>query len=182
MTRRQALMVGPLGVAALAGGGFYAMLRGMEHGSFDPRATGNPLLNHPVPDFALPAQAPGEGFGSADLREAGGPVLVNFFASWCVPCQVEHPQLMALRGEGVPLWGVAYKDAVDKVEALLGRDGNPYARVARDAPGLVAIDFGITGVPDTFLVSAGVIRWHFPGPLTAEVVANQLRPALRGSA
>ena len=178
MTRRQALMLAPLGVAVAAGGGFYAMLRGMERGSFNPRATGDPLLNHPVPDFALPAQPPGAGFGSADLRAANGPVLVNFFASWCVPCLVEHPQLMTL-GKELPIWGIAYKDTADRVDTLLGRDGNPYARVGRDAPGRVAIDFGITGVPETFLVSAGLIRWHFPGPLTPEAVEDQLRPALR---
>ena len=178
---RRILLAAPLGLAVAAGGGFFAMLRGMQSGSFDPRATGNPLLNRQVPAFDLPVQAPGAaGFGSKDLGSVAGPVLINFFASWCVPCLVEHPVLMGLRANGIAIWGIAYKDAADKAAALLARDGDPYARLARDAAGRVAIDFGITGVPESFLVDrAGVIRWHLAGPLTPEIVDRDLRPALK---
>lgn len=173
-------MLAPLGLAVAAGAGFYGMLRGMESGGFDPHATGNPQVGHPVPSFDLPAQAPGEGFGSADLQRAGGPVLVNFFASWCVPCLIEHPNLLALKQDGLAIWGIAYKDTPEKAGALLMRDGNPYARIARDAPGRVAIDFGVTGVPESYLIDrAGIIRWRCPGPITPVIVETQLRPALR---
>ena len=177
---RRIVLLAPLGLAAAAGGGFFAMLRGMQSGSFDPRATGNPQVGRAVPEFDLPAQAPGAGFGSADLRAAGHPVLINFFASWCVPCLVEHPNLMSLKDMGVAVWGIAYKDGAEKAGALLSRDGNPYARLARDASGRVAIDFGVTGVPESYLVDrGGVIRWRYAGPLTPEIVERQLRPALQ---
>ncbi len=179
--RRRLLLLAPLGVAAAGGAAFWTMLSRMETGAFNPRGVPSPLIGKPVPDFALPAQAPdGAGFAAADLRAAGRPVLVNFFASWCVPCVIEHPQLMALAREGLPIWGVAYKDKPEAAGSFLSRHGNPFARVARDAPGGVAIDWGVYGVPESFLIDArGVIRWRYAGPLTPEVVDEQLRPLLR---
>ena len=177
---RRVLLLAPLAVAAAAGGGFWAMLRGMGDGSFDPRATGSPLVGHPMPPFSLPDQAPGQGFDDAAIRAAGRPILVNFFASWCQPCLVEHPNLMALKRDGLDIWGIAYKDTSDRARALLARDGNPYARIARDEPGRVAIDWGVTGVPENFLVGRdGVVRWRFAGPLTPSIIDGQLRPALK---
>ena len=179
--RRRLLLLAPLGVAAVGGTAFWTMLSRMETGAFNPRGVPSPLIGKPVPDFALPAQAPdGAGFASTDLRAAGRPVLVNFFASWCVPCVIEHPQLMALSREGLPIWGIAYKDKPDAAGGFLARHGNPFARVARDAPGQVAIDWGVYGVPESYLVDAqGLIRWRYAGPLTPEIVADQLRPLLR---
>ena len=183
---RRALLGIPLILAAAAGGGFYALLRRMEAGRYDPHAVDNPLLGHAIPEFpALPAQAPASaGFGSADLRAAlrdgGRPLLVNFFASWCVPCRIEHPQLMALAGAGVAIWGIAYKDQAADAAKLLGEDGNPYARLARDESGRVSIDWGLYGVPETFLIDrAGIIRGHWAGPLSAESVRDEVSPLLR---
>ncbi len=182
MTRRQALLAAPFGVAALAGAGFWAMLRGMEHGTFDPRGVPSPVTGEKVPAFNLPAQPPGQGFASTDLGH-GKPILLNFFASWCVPCADEHPDLLALAKAGVPIWAIAYKDPVDKAAQFIQRHGNPYQRIARDEPGLVAIDFGLSGVPESFLVDGqGVIRWHWAGPLDQAIIENRLQPAWHAAA
>ena len=180
MDRRRVLLLAPLGVAAVAGAGFFAVLGRMRAGRFDPHEVPSQLIDRPVPAFALPAQEPGQGFASTDLR---GPVLLNFFASWCVPCVVEHPELMALSREGLAIWGVAYKDKPADAAQFIARRGNPYARIARDATGSVAIDFGVYGVPESYLIDrTGIVRWRNPGPLTPEIVDQRLRPALRAIA
>ena len=178
--RRRALLLAPFGFAALAGVGGYTVLRGMKAGTFDPKGVPSQLIGRPVPEFTLPAQEPGQGFSSADLRTVGRPMLLNFFASWCVPCVIEHPQLMELSKAGLPIWGIAYKDTVAAASNFLTRYGNPFARIARDAPGQVAIDFGVYGVPESYLLDkAGLVQWRYAGPLTPDVVADQLMPLLR---
>jgi cytochrome c biogenesis protein CcmG/thiol:disulfide interchange protein DsbE len=141
------------------------------------------LIGRGAPEFSLP---PIEGsdrpaLSAADLRgPLPRPVLVNFWASWCVPCIVEHPQLMALSREGVPVLGINYKDRPADALAFLARRGDPYARLGRDEPGRVAIDWGVYGVPETYLVDRqGIVRWRYAGPITPEVVAQELRPLLR---
>lgn len=179
-TTRRLLMLSPLGIALAGGGIFYAMLQGEETGSFDPRGVPSPLIGKPMPDFALPAQPPGNGFTSAQVRTVGHPVLINFFASWCVPCIEEAPELMKLNKEGVPIWGIAYKDKEADAGAFLSRLGDPYRELARDTPGHTAIDFGLYGVPETYFIDrAGIIRWRWAGALMPDVVAHQLRPLLR---
>lgn len=176
---RRILLLAPFGAAVVAGAGFYSVLGRMKTGTFDPHDVPSQLIGRRVPDFDLPAQAPGQGFGSADLMAQGRPVLLNFFASWCVPCVVEHPELMKLSASGLPLWGIAYKDTVPAASGFLATHGNPFARVARDAPGQVAIDFGVYGVPESYLLDKqGIVRWRMAGPLTPAVVAEGLRPAL----
>ncbi len=176
---RRALLLAPFGVAAVAGAGFFSILGKMKAGRFDPHDVPSQLIGRHVPDFDLPAQAPGQGFGSADLVALGRPVLVNFFASWCVPCVIEHPELMKLSKTGLPIWGIAYKDTVSAASGFVAKHGNPFSRIARDAPGQVAIDFGVYGVPESYLLdSHGVVRWRMAGPLTPDVVDEQLRPAL----
>lgn len=176
---RRILLLAPFGAAVVAGAGFYSVLGRMKTGTFDPHDVPSQLIGRRVPDFDLPAQAPGQGFGSADLVAQGRPVLLNFFASWCVPCVVEHPELMKLSASGLPLWGIAYKDTVPAASGFLATHGNPFARVARDAPGQVAIDFGVYGVPESYLLDKqGIVRWRMAGPLTPAVVAEGLRPAL----
>lgn len=179
--RRRLLLFAPLGVAAAAGVGFMAMLRGLSTGSFDPRGVPSPLVGRRIPDFSLPPQTPAtQGFGSADLLAASRPLLVNFFASWCVPCVAEAPLLVRLKSDGVPIWGIAYKDADQAAAGFLARTGDPYARLARDELGRVAIDWGVYGVPETYLIDrAGIVRWRWAGPLTDDVIAQQLRPLLR---
>ena len=171
---RRLLLLGPFAVVTLAGGGFYAMLVRETEGKFDPRGVPSMLIDKPVPPFELPG-APG--FASTDLR--GRTILVNWFASWCEPCIQEAPVLMDLRRAGVPLYGIAYKDVPEATQAFLVRHGNPYARIASDRPGRVAIDWGLTGVPETYLIDPqGIVRWRYVGPLTADAVAGELQPLL----
>ncbi|HEY0206798.1 MAG TPA: DsbE family thiol:disulfide interchange protein [Acetobacteraceae bacterium] len=178
MVNRRLLLMAPFGVAAVFGAGMYSVLGRMKRGTFDPHDVPSQLIGRPVPQFNLPGQGPGQGFGSAELQAQGRPVLLNFFASWCVPCVVEHPELMSLSGSGLPIWGIAYKDTVSAASGFLQTHGNPFTRVARDA-GSVAIDFGVYGVPESYLLDRdGIIRWHVAGPLTEAVVAEGLRPAL----
>ncbi len=173
MDRRRLLLLAPFGVSAAAGLGFLAMLRRMRSGKFDPRAVPSQLIDKPVPPFRL------AGFGSADLA-AGRPILVNFFASWCAACIEEAPVLMDLRRSGVPLYGIAYKDKPEGTAAFLARYGNPFARIAADLDGRVAIDWGLYGVPETYLADPrGTVRWRHVGPLTPDTVMAELTPMLR---
>jgi cytochrome c biogenesis protein CcmG/thiol:disulfide interchange protein DsbE len=176
------LIAAPLGLAVLGGAGFFAMLRGLREGSYDPRGVPSALLGRAPPEFALP---PLEGIGvpalaSAELRGAGRPVLVNFWASWCAPCIIEHPQLMRLARDEVPVFGVNYKDKPEEARAFLARHGNPFARLGVDPPGRVAIDWGVYGVPETYLLDrGGLIRWRWAGPVTADTLSADLLPLLR---
>ncbi len=180
-SRRWVLYV-PLAVSAGALAGFYAMLRGLGTGSYDPRGVPSALLGQAAPDFTLPPLEGIDrpGLSAADLRWLARPVLVNFWASWCVPCVVEHPMLMRLSRAGTPVFGVNYKDRPADARAFLGRRGNPYARLGADLPGRVAIDWGVYGVPETYLIDRnGVIRWRWAGPLTPELLDSDLQPLLR---
>jgi len=103
------------------------------------------------------------------LPGAQGPYLVNFFASWCAPCEGEQPVLMDLKARGVTLVGIAYKDAPANTDAFLGRLGDPFSRRLVDRDGRAGLEFGVTGVPETYLVGAnGVILAKHTGPLTAD--------------
>ncbi len=182
VTKRRLLLGAPLAVAGVAGLGFFAMLRGLTTGSYDPHGVPSALLGQKVPVFALPAPAGSSqpAFAAADLAANARPVLINFFASWCVPCVAEHPQLMTLSRQGVPVWGVAYKDKAADALGFLARHGNPYARLAADEPGRVAIDWGVYGVPESYLLDReGRIRWRWAGPLTPDTLAAELLPLLR---
>lgn len=151
----------------------------------DPSVLPSALIDRPAPDFDLPALpgVPG-GLARSDLEGgdlAGSVRLVNFFASWCVPCLAEHPLLTRLANEeGIPLFGVNYKDQTEDATRWLGRHGNPYALVGADADGRTAIDWGVYGVPETFVVDgAGHIRFRHAGPLTPDIVRDQLLPLLQ---
>ena len=179
MHRRLMLLL-PLGVTGLAGAGLYAMLDRMRAGKFDPRGVPSALIGKPVPSFVLPGQGEGPGFGSAELAASGRPVLLNFFASWCVPCVAEAPVLLALQRSGQQLFGIAYKDKPEATEAFLRQHGNPYMRVGRDALGTVAIDFGLYGVPETYLIDpAGIVRGRWAGGLTTQILRQELLPMLK---
>ena len=179
---RRALLVLPALVAGGAGLGFFAMLRGMGTGGYDPRGVPSALVGKAPPEFALP---PLEGVGlpglsAADLKAPGRPVLVNFYASWCVPCVIEHPQLMRLSRDGVPVFGVNYKDQPADGRRFLERHGNPYSRLGVDLPGRASIDWGLYGVPETYLLDrGGVIRWRWAGPVTEDTLRAELQPLLR---
>jgi cytochrome c biogenesis protein CcmG, thiol:disulfide interchange protein DsbE len=151
-----------------------------------PSVLPSPLVGQAAPDFTLPPlDDKAQGFTRAELG-AGKPIIVNFFASWCVPCRIEHPTLQALAAEkDVTIYGVNYKESLYGKSAKDARDfltelGNPYSKINRDDEGRVSIDWGVTGVPETFVVDAnGVIRVHYSGPLSPEVVQKMILPALR---
>ena len=178
---RRLLLWAPLGIAAGGGLGFWAMLRGMRDGSYDPRGVPSALLGKPAPALALPAvqglAVPG--FGPEALA-SGAPVLLNFWASWCVPCVVEHPQLMALQRRGVRLLGVNYKDKPADAARFLAQHGNPFAAMVADADGRAGIEYGLYGVPETYLLDGrGTVRWRWAGPLTPDTLSAELEPLLR---
>lgn len=142
----------------------------------DPRVQPQALVGKPMPALMLPDLDTGR---EAPLREPGdGPILVNFFASWCAPCEVEHPQLMALQAQGVKVVGIAYKDAPANTQAFLTRLGDPFAAKRVDRDGRAGLEFGVTGVPETYLVgSDGVIIAKHTGPLTPDAAEDLLKQA-----
>jgi cytochrome c biogenesis protein CcmG/thiol:disulfide interchange protein DsbE len=143
----------------------------------DPATLPSALIDKPAPDFALPPLGDGPGLATADLE--GRVTLVNFFASWCVPCRSEHPMLMRI-GKSAHLVGIAYKDKPEDSRRFLGELGNPYARVAVDRDGRTAIDFGVYGVPETYVVDrSGKIRLRFVGPLTQKAWDEEVAPLVR---
>ena len=146
----------------------------------DPSLIPSVLIDKPVPDFALPPVAglDAPGFDSDALK--GHVSLVNVFASWCVPCRDEHPVLMAIKHElGVPIYGINQKDSPDNARAFLEELGDPYAAVGADSNGRASIDWGVYGVPETFIVNAkGVIVAKIVGPLDANRVEQALKPAI----
>lgn len=160
-------LVAMIALAALFAG--YALKR-------DPRVQPHAMVGKPMPALALPALDSGR---PAPIRAAAeGPILVNFFASWCAPCEVEHPQLMALKAQGVKVVGVAYKDAPANTQAFLTRLGDPFAQRLVDRDGRAGLEFGVTGVPETYLIgSDGMILAKHTGPLTPDAAEDLLRKA-----
>ena len=145
----------------------------------DPREVPSLLIGKPAPAFSLPRlDDPAQHAGSTELR--GRPYLLNVFGSWCLACGEEHPLLLAHANDlGVALVGYAYKDDQRDARAWLAQRGNPYALVVVDQDGQRALDFGVYGSPETFLIDAqGVIRYKHVGVLTPAVIAGELRPAI----
>jgi cytochrome c biogenesis protein CcmG/thiol:disulfide interchange protein DsbE len=145
----------------------------------DPSVLPSALLDRPAPEFALPGLAGKPGLAKGDL--AGQVVLVNFFASWCQPCRIEHPLLMRLAEEGkVALYGVDYKDKPEDAKRLLDQLGDPYRTIGADQDGRTAIDFGVYGVPETYVIDkSGRIRYRQVGPITPETYEQVLQPLLK---
>ena len=147
----------------------------------DPSVVPSALIDKPVPDFTLPPLLQdGKRLSSADLR--GKPQLVNVFASWCAPCKVEHPVLMRLaREQGVTIRGINYKDKPEDAITWLKEAGNPYSAIGADQDGRVAIDWGVYGVPETYVIDAqGRIRYKVVGPLMPDEVQKTILPLLKG--
>lgn len=147
----------------------------------DPRELPSALIGEAVPEFSLPpVQGRSLGLSSADLR--GEPSLVNVFASWCVACRTEHPLLMRLERENaVPIHGLNYKDRPEDAAQWLDSLGDPYTRTGADRDGRVAIDWGVYGVPETFVVSGeGRIVHKHIGPLTPKDLESTILPMIAG--
>ncbi|MBY0260033.1 DsbE family thiol:disulfide interchange protein [Methylobacterium sp.] len=175
--RRSLLLVLPLLTFALLAGIFFLRLRS----GADPAAIPSALIGKPAPAFALAAMpglnangAPVPGLSRDDLL--GRVTVVNFWASWCAPCQIEHPQLMRLAREpGVRLVGIDYKDTAENGRRFLTRNGVPFAAVGMDTEGRAGIDFGVYGVPETFIIGPdGTIRDKLVGIVTPENYAGVL--------
>ena len=148
--------------------------------SLKPREIPSPLINKPAPDFSLPTlDAPELKMSTQDLR--GKVWILNVWASWCVACRIEHPLLVEFAKTGAaPVYGLNYKDKRDDAIRWLGKFGNPYTRSLSDTEGLVGIDFGVYGGPETFVIDkTGVIRMKHIGPLTPEVLRDDIVPLLR---
>ncbi|MDG6094568.1 redoxin domain-containing protein [Acetobacter sp. AN02] len=179
-SRRRLLMALPVVAAGGAGVAFWRMLSGMSSGTFNPHDINAPATGKAVPEFErLPDQDPGQGFSSAELRLQTSPVLVNFFASWCIPCIAEMQALLELRNT-VPIWGIAYKDKPENASGFIRRAGNPYVKIASDRQGRVAIDWGVSGVPESFLIApGGGIAWHSAGGLDNSAVRADLSATLK---
>lgn len=146
----------------------------------DPREVPSPLINKPAPDFSLPRlDAPDAKLSPADLR--GQVWLFNVWASWCVSCRQEHPLLVRLAETGeVPIYGLNYKDDIPAAMDWLARFGNPYTSSVVDADGRVGIDYGVYGVPETYLIDKeGTIRFKQIGPLTPVVIEKTILPLVR---
>lgn len=133
------------------------------------------MIGKPLPTFTLPPGSPDRpGLASADFRK-GQPRLLNVFASWCVPCAIEAPQLDTLARAGAPIDGVAIRDREEDIARFLARHGNPYARIGRDDVSTVQLGIGSSGVPETFVIDGkGTIRYQHIGPIMDSDVAKIL--------
>lgn len=143
----------------------------------NPRKVPSPLIGKPAPTFTAPLlHDPEQTFELADMR--GQVWLLNVWASWCVACRAEHGELIAIsRGGKVPLYGLDYKDSRAAAVSLLARRGDPYLASVVDPGGEIGMNFGVYGVPETYVIDAnGVIRYKQIGPLTPEVVHNKILP------
>lgn len=174
MTIRRFLFVLPLVVFAGLSLYFAAGL------TRDPHAIPSVLIDKPVPVFRLPP-LPGHAEGLSDRDLTGSPQLLNVFASWCAPCRAEHALLLRLAREvGVPIRGLNYKDKPEDALAWLASLGNPYRSIGTDLDGRIGIEFGVYGVPETFVIDReGRIRYKHVGPLTPEAVNSVLLPLLK---
>ena len=145
----------------------------------DPREVPSPLVGKPAPAFVLPQlQDSAKQFSPQEMK--GKVWLLNAWASWCVACEAEHPVLMELaRLNIVPIYGLDYKDKRDAALAVLERRGNPYTLNVSDADGRVGIDYGVYGVPETYVIDKqGVIRYKQIGPVTAENLREKILPMI----
>ncbi|HLB96108.1 MAG TPA: DsbE family thiol:disulfide interchange protein [Acetobacteraceae bacterium] len=147
--------------------------------NYDPQTLPSAMIDQPAPAFDLAALNGGANLSLSGLK--GQVVLVNFFASWCVPCRIEQPILMRLaKQDHVALYGIDYKDQPAAAKRVLAELGDPYRAIGLDADGITGIDFGVYGVPETYVIDKnGQIRKRFVGPLTEQSLQQELLPLLK---
>lgn len=146
----------------------------------NPREVPSPLVGKPAPAFQLPRlDDPAQTVGHQDLL--GKVWMLNVWASWCAPCREEHPLVIDIaRRKLVPVYGLNYKDQTQAARSWLANLGDPYTANLVDANGRVGIDFGVYGVPETFIIDRqGVVRYKHTGPLTPDVVRTRIEPLLK---
>lgn len=167
MKKRLALFLPLLGFIVLA----IFLMRGL---SLDPKEMPSALLNKPFPTFSLPSLLTTSTLTEKNLH--GQKMLVNVWATWCITCRVEHPFLMKLADENIPIYGISYKDSDPAAKNWLQEKGNPYRDVIVDAEGRLGIDLGVFGAPETYFVdSAGVIRYKHVGDLNPQNWQDELQ-------
>ncbi|MBP1805543.1 cytochrome c biogenesis protein CcmG/thiol:disulfide interchange protein DsbE [Rubellimicrobium aerolatum] len=167
------VLIPPLAFAALAGLFAGGMLTGAGQQELPSALVGQVAPG--LPSDAIPGYPTLDPAVLTDER----PKLVNFFASWCAPCRLEHPVLVDLAAEGIPIYGIAARDEPARSAAFLDELGNPYAAVGADLQNRLGVDWGTYGVPETFVLAGdGTIIDRLPFPLTPELVDSRLRPAL----
>jgi cytochrome c biogenesis protein CcmG/thiol:disulfide interchange protein DsbE len=162
-----------------------AALMLLRLGAGDASRLPSALIGQVAPKLELPGLDGGAGISGADLRK-GHVTLVNIFASWCEPCHVEHEFLMTLaddadlRARGVAIVGVAQKDSPENIRRFLGAAGDPYAKVGLDSDGRAGIDWGVYGVPETFILRGdGVISYKVVGPIDADSIKSVVKPEIQ---
>jgi cytochrome c biogenesis protein CcmG, thiol:disulfide interchange protein DsbE len=161
-----------------------ALLLGRLYEGGDPSKLPSALIGQSAPPLTLAGLDGAAGLTDADLRQ-GHVSLVNVFGSWCRPCHFEHQTLMALaadedlKAKGIVIYGVAQKDSAENVRRFLGAKGDPYAKVGLDPDGRAGIDWGVYGVPETFIVSGdGKIAYKVVGPMTPDTLASEVKPQI----
>ena len=161
-------------------GGFAALIVLLAVGlRLNPREVPSPLIGKPAPAFELPLlAAPDKTFAQKDML--GRVWVLNVWASWCEPCLIEHPQITRLAAGTVPVVGLNYKDVREDALPWLARNGNPFAASVYDGAGRIAIDYGVYGVPETYVIDRkGVIRYKRIGPVTPEILKERIEPLLK---
>ena len=162
-------------------GGFIALVVVLAVGlRLNPREVPSPLIGKPAPPFELPLlNEPDKRFSQKDML--GKVWIMNVWASWCPPCLVEHPVVTRIARSGLaPVVGLNYKDTRDEALPWLKRNGDPYQLIVFDANGRIGIDYGVYGVPETYVIDRkGVIRYKHIGPLTADVVQKKVEPLVK---
>ncbi|SLN15465.1 Thiol:disulfide interchange protein DsbE [Roseovarius albus] len=166
------MLAPPLIFLALAGTFYVAMQRE------NPDELPSALEGKKAPAVQVGTFADAQPFSDEDLRN-GEVKLVNYWASWCAPCRAEHPQLEILADEGVPIYGINYKDKPSQAVSFLEELGNPYAKLGTD-DGRMALNWGVYGVPETYVIDGdGTILLRFAGPITKSILESTIRPALQ---
>jgi len=171
MNRRLLLLLPLAGFLVLAG----FLYKGLF---LDPRDIGSTMIGKPLPAFALPSlEEPSRTLGSADIQ---GPALLNVWATWCPTCRAEHEMLNRLASQGVPVYGINYKDNGDAARKWLAELGNPYRFNVEDPQGSLGINLGVYGAPETFLLDKdGIVRHKYVGAIDERVWREQLAPLYR---
>ena len=174
---RRLLFLLPLATLALMAGFFaWSLMAGR-----DPASIGSVMVGRPAPRLDVRALRDGDKPLTDAMLRTGKPTIVNFFASWCTPCLADHPLFTRLKErEGATIVGIAWKDKPEATRAWLQRLGDPFKVVGYDQDGKTALDWGLSGVPETYLIDGeGIVRLHFRGPITERDLATIL-PLLRG--